>query len=71
MLFAHGESHSKWVAILFNKNLKVVFGSKYVDSSNRIFLTESQIEEIKLLLLQFMHLPKMIQNFLMMSFQHF
>ena len=32
------------MAILFNKNLKVVSGSKYLDSSGRISLTEIQIE---------------------------
>ena len=36
-------------ALLFNKNLKVVFGSeyRYLTSSGRIFLTEIQIEEKK------------------------
>ena len=35
------------MAVLLNKNLEVVFGSKYLDSSGSIFLTEIQIEEKK------------------------
>ena len=44
ILFAQGESRKNGVAILFDKNLKVFFGSKCLDSSSRIFLTEIQIE---------------------------
>ena len=32
----HGESHRNGEAILFNKNLKVVFRSKYLVSLNRL-----------------------------------
>ena len=47
ILFVHGESHRNGVAILFTKNLKVEFGSKYWDSDGRILLCNIQINDKK------------------------
>ena len=49
ILFAHGESHIKGVAILFTKNLKVEFGSKYSNSDGRVLLLYNiQIKDKKI-----------------------
>ena len=71
ILFAHGESHRNGVAILFTKNLKVEFGSKYSDSDGRILLCNIQIKVKKIHWLQFMHQQKTNQNFSTMFFPFF
>ena len=48
ILFAHGKSHRNGVAILFTKNLKVEFGSKYSDSDGRILFCNIQIKDKKI-----------------------
>ena len=50
------------MAILFTKNFKVDFGSKYSDSDGRILLCNIQVKDKKFHWLQFMHQQKTNQN---------
>jgi len=50
ILFAHGDSNSKGVAILFKRNLNYQLGKLILDPCNRFILTEIDFDKKKIIL---------------------